>query len=219
VVTLEIHTGHVAVDLEVGACDRRERNPVRPQHERPGVILEEVAERQRPGRTGRAIRLAPTYVDGAPNDKEHSVEALVARARADDEPRVQSLWPRTFGAFSDLRVHRWQPIGVTIAAFGLVSLGVFWLWNLKPLLPQAGPDTTAVVHFEIRHGEQQTHRPADGSVLHLNTDTALTIDYGKTERGTAGSFNTLPAYGIVGRKSTWRCEGRSEFGMVFRATN
>ena len=115
-------------------------------------------------------------------DSEHSVEALVARARADDEPRVQSLWPRTFGAFSDLRVHRWQPIGVTIAAFGLVSLGVFWLWNLKPLLPQAGRDTTAVVHFETRHGEQQTHRLADGSVLHLNTDTAVTIDYGKAER-------------------------------------
>ena len=120
------------------------------------------------------------------------MEALVARARADDEPRVQSLWPRTFGAFSDLRVHRWQPIGVTIAAFGLVSLGVFWLWNLKPLLPQAGPDTTAVVHFETRHGEQQTHRPADGSVLHLNTDTAVNNRLRQDRAWYSGKFQYSP---------------------------
>jgi ferric-dicitrate binding protein FerR (iron transport regulator) len=56
-------------------------------------------------------------------DSEHSVEALVAHARAaDDDGRVQPLWPRAFADVSDLRVRRWQTSAVAIAALGLVSL-------------------------------------------------------------------------------------------------
>jgi transmembrane sensor len=43
------------------------------------------------------------------------------------------------------------------------------------------PSVTAL-HFETRHGEQQTHRLADNSVLHLNTDTAVTVRYNQRER-------------------------------------
>jgi transmembrane sensor len=38
------------------------------------------------------------------------------------------------------------------------------------------------LRFETRHGEQLSRRLADNSVLHLNTDTALTVRYSKTER-------------------------------------
>ncbi len=115
-------------------------------------------------------------------DSEHSVEALVARARADDDGRVQPLWPRAFAALSDLRVRHWQTTAVTIAALGLVSLGLFWLWNLRSIPQQASPAGATTLHFATRHGEQQTHRLADGSVLHLNTDTAVTVRYSRTER-------------------------------------
>ena len=115
-------------------------------------------------------------------DPDHSVEALVAQARADDDGRVRPLWPRVFGAVSDLRVRRWQTAAVTIAALGLMSLGLFWLWNLKPIPQQASPAGATALHFATRHGEQQTHRLADDSVLHLNTDTAVTVQYGKTQR-------------------------------------
>ena len=114
-------------------------------------------------------------------DSEHSVEALVARARADDDDRVQPLWPRAFAAVSDLRVRRWQTAAATIAALGLATLGVFLWWNLRPI-PQGSPAVAAALHFETRHGEQQTHRLPDGSVVHLNTDTAVTVRYGTTER-------------------------------------
>jgi transmembrane sensor len=39
-----------------------------------------------------------------------------------------------------------------------------------------------VLHFETRHGEQQTYRLADNTVVHLNTDSSVTIRYAKTER-------------------------------------
>jgi transmembrane sensor len=115
-------------------------------------------------------------------DPEHSVEALVAQARDDDDGRVQPLWPRAFAALSDLRIRRWQTSAVTIAALGVVSLGLFWLWNLRPIPQPASPAGATALHFATRHGEQQTHRLADDSVLHLNTDTAVTVQYGKTQR-------------------------------------
>jgi transmembrane sensor len=115
-------------------------------------------------------------------DSEHTVEALVAHARTDDDGRVQPLWPRAFAGLSDLRVRRWQTAAATIAAFGLASLGLLLLWNLRPIPQQASPADATALHFETRHGEQQTHRLADDSVLHLNTDTAVTVRYSKTER-------------------------------------
>src|SRR5262249_46787455 len=102
--------------------------------------------------------------------------------RADDDGNVQRLWPRAFAALTDLRVPRWQPAAVTIATLGLVSLGLLWLWNFRSIPQQASLTGVTALHFSTRHGEQQTHRLADGSVLHLNTDTAVTVQYSKTER-------------------------------------
>ena len=39
---------------------------------------------------------------------------------------------------------------------------------------------TTALHFETSHGEQSSHRLPDNSVLHLNTDSAVTIRFGKT---------------------------------------
>jgi transmembrane sensor len=115
-------------------------------------------------------------------DPEHSIEALVARARADKEDRVQPLRSRLFAAVSDFRFHRWQTSAVTVAALGLASFGLFLLWNLRSIPQQAIPAGATVLHFATRHGEQQTHHLADDSVLHLNTDTTVTVRYSKTER-------------------------------------
>jgi len=116
-------------------------------------------------------------------DSEHSVEALVARARADDDDeKVQPLWPRALAAVSDLRVRHWQTSAVAIAALVLASFGLFSLWNLRPIPQLGSPAGATSLHFATRHGEQQTHRLADGSVLHLNTDAAVTVQYSPTRR-------------------------------------
>ena len=54
-------------------------------------------------------------------------------------------------------------------------------WNWRPTLHPSAPGITAL-HFETGHGEQLTRRLADNSILHLNTDSAVTVRYGKNER-------------------------------------
>ena len=121
-------------------------------------------------------------LSGASAEPEHSVESLVARARADDDARVEPFWPRLLAAVSEAPVRRWQTAAATVAALGLLSVGLFLMWNRPPLPGQVSPADATALHFETRHGEQQTHRLADNSVLHLNTDTAVTVQYSKTER-------------------------------------
>ena len=71
---------------------------------------------------------------------------------------------------------------MAMAALGVVSLGLLVLWNLRPIAHVSTPAAATALHFETRHGEQQTHRLADNSILHLNTDTAVTVRYGDNER-------------------------------------
>ena len=119
-------------------------------------------------------------LSAASADPEHSVESLVARARAEDDGRVQTFWPRLFAAVSDIPARRWHTAIATMAALGLASLALFLWWNLRTQV--SAPADATSLHFETRHGEQQTHRLADDSLLHLNTDTAVTVRYSKTER-------------------------------------
>jgi transmembrane sensor len=55
-------------------------------------------------------------------------------------------------------------------------------WNSRSAGPESPSSGSTAQHFETRHGEQRTWRLADNTVLHLNTDSAITIRYGKTER-------------------------------------
>jgi transmembrane sensor len=121
-------------------------------------------------------------LSAASADPEHSVETLVARARQDDGGRVQSFWPRLFAPVIDLPVRRWQTAAATVVALSLATVALLLLWHLGPMSKHVSPADLTALHFETRHGEQQIHRLADNSVLHLNTDTAVTVRYSKTER-------------------------------------
>src|SRR5215831_1543469 len=114
-------------------------------------------------------------------DPDQSVEALVARARVNED--VQPSRPRIFAFGGDLSsVRLGLTAAVTMAAIALVSFALFSLWNIRPITPVSVSRGATVLHFETRHGEQQTHRLPDNSVLHLNTDSAVTVRYSKTER-------------------------------------
>jgi transmembrane sensor len=118
----------------------------------------------------------------ARTDPEYSLEAILARARAEDEPPVQPLWPRVIDAVRIRPSRRWLPAAVTMAACAVLSLGLLSWWNLRPIEHPSATEKITALHFETRHGEQLTRRLADTSVLHLNTDSAVTIRYGKNER-------------------------------------
>jgi transmembrane sensor len=111
---------------------------------------------------------------------QDSIDELLTRARHEEDAPVRPFWPRLVEILRTPSP-RWQAAAVAIAAIGAVSVGLLVLWDLRPLAHVSTPEVTAL-HFETRHGEQQTHRLPDNSVLHLNTDTAITVWYSKTER-------------------------------------
>ncbi len=118
----------------------------------------------------------------ARTDPEYSLEAILARARAEDDTSVQSLWPRVLETVRSRTSSRWLTAGVAMAACAALSLGLLLTWNVRPIQHPSTPDGTTALNFETRHGEQLSRRLADNSVLHLNTDSAVTIRYSKTER-------------------------------------
>jgi transmembrane sensor len=117
----------------------------------------------------------------ARTDREYSLEAVLARARAGDHP-VRPRWPRVIGALQGTPSRRWLTAGVAMAACGVLSLGLFLAWNVRPIEQPLVAGGITALRLETRHGEQLSRRLADNSVLHLNTDSAVTIRYGKTER-------------------------------------
>jgi transmembrane sensor len=112
----------------------------------------------------------------ARTDPEYSLEAILARASAEEGRPVQRLWPRVIEAVRETPSGRWFPAAAAMTV--VLSLGLLFTWNLRP----AGPTDIATLHFETGHGEQITQRLADNSVLHLNTDSAVSVRYSKSER-------------------------------------
>ncbi len=118
----------------------------------------------------------------ARTDPQYSLEAILARARAEDAGSVRQLWPRAIGAVRGRPFGGWFPATVAMAACALLSVGLLLRWNLRLTEHRAAPDRMTELHFETRHGEQLTRRLADNSVLHLNTDSAVSIRYSNSER-------------------------------------
>jgi len=115
-------------------------------------------------------------------DSKGSVDSIVARAQAAEDETIRPLWPRIRETTRNKLIPRWRTAAVTIAAFTVVSIGLLAWWNFRPALRGLAPDTVATLHFQTRHGEQQTRGLPDGSILHLNTDSAVAISYSKSER-------------------------------------
>jgi transmembrane sensor len=112
---------------------------------------------------------------------QSSIDDLLARARRVEDNPVRPLWPRLVEGMRT-PLAGWQTVAISIAAISAVSLGLLMLWTLRPIANVTAPDTVTALHFETRHGEQQTQRLADNSILHLNTDTAVTVRFSTRER-------------------------------------
>jgi transmembrane sensor len=118
----------------------------------------------------------------ARTDPEYSLEAILARARAEEEPGVQALGSRDSFAVRARPSRPWLAGAVAMAASVVLSLGLFSWWNVRHAAQPPVAESITELRFETRHGEQLSRRLADNSVLHLNTDSAVAIRYGKTER-------------------------------------
>jgi transmembrane sensor len=118
----------------------------------------------------------------ARTDPEYSLEAILARARVEEDTSVKSLWSRAINTVWVQAPRRWFPAAVTMAGFTVLTLGVLLTWNLSRIRHPWAPEGVTALRFETQHGEQLTQRLPDDSILHLNTDTAVDIRYRKAER-------------------------------------
>lgn len=102
-----------------------------------------------------------------------SIEAIVARARAAEESPARPRGLR-FPLFL-------PPLVAAAAGVAVVCLAVLFAWNARTASHPAVP-VVAALHFSTGHGEQATYRLADSSVLHLNTDSAVTVRFSDAQR-------------------------------------
>lgn len=111
-----------------------------------------------------------------------STDSLVALAReAAEEPT-----PIGFASIAVPRYTprgRWQVAAVAWGTLAVIGLSVLGWWSFSARAPQhAAVAAATTLHFSTRHGEQQTHRLPDDSVLYLNTDTSVTVRLSAAER-------------------------------------
>jgi transmembrane sensor len=112
---------------------------------------------------------------------EYSVEAILARARVEGGTVVRSLESPAIPRAGGQPPRRWLAAAFGVAVCAVLSLGLLFNWNARLFEHPSAPVVTEL-HFETRHGEQMTRRLADDSLLHLNTDSAVTIRYSETQR-------------------------------------
>jgi transmembrane sensor len=107
-----------------------------------------------------------------------SLEAALEQARSGDDAAVAPLgaWR---GLGSDPAQGRSRTarasmpwLAAAAAALAAVAIGLYW----------SAAERVPALQYATMHGEQLTERLADNSVLHLNTDTAVTVRYTKAER-------------------------------------
>lgn len=97
----------------------------------------------------------------------------MARARASDEADPDSVEAPPRPAPPRLR---WQ-FPAALAATLVVALSGWW-W----ISDRNDGVATELEHFATAHGKQLTKVLADGTVMHLNTDTSIAVSYGPGER-------------------------------------
>src|SRR5271165_2909628 len=113
----------------------------------------------------------------ATDDPAMSLDALLKLARQDQSDRVVDLTTATEveprrGRSSNRRV-AWS-----VAALIVLIVGALWM----PSRMRDGQWWGLPKTYHTAHGAQAVWHLPDGSVLHLNTDTAVTVRYSSTER-------------------------------------
>jgi transmembrane sensor len=120
------------------------------------------------------VALIAQALPTAADDPENPLNAILERAGTPDEADVRLLRANISGphAIPERRPIwiRWQ---FAVAAVLAVVIGGFLWWNADHPAPQ---------RYATGHGEQETWRLADNSVLRLNTDSAVTVRYRRAER-------------------------------------
>lgn len=110
----------------------------------------------------------------ASRESDEALESLLEMARAEASDRVVPVRPpaaREPARQYFMPRRRWSLAAAAMVAAAFVA----WWMNADP----PGPEPQ---RFATRHGEQAMQRLADGSVLHLNTDTVVEVRFDASSR-------------------------------------
>jgi transmembrane sensor len=121
------------------------------------------------------VALVARELPAAADDPEMSFESLVERAREASAANVVALdAPQPRASVAKIRTH--VPNGMRYAAaaavVAVVGSALLW-WKTERVTPQ---------RYATGHGELRSWHLADDSVLRLDTDSAVTVRYGRRER-------------------------------------
>jgi transmembrane sensor len=114
----------------------------------------------------------------ASDDPTLSVDALVEMARSDPTGGVVELAGPSVRYSTQVRPPRryWRRIAAA-ASVCVCAAGILIVWPTH-----GGHGVGGVKAYRTTHGEQGVWPLADGSTLHVNTDTAVTVRFSSTER-------------------------------------
>jgi transmembrane sensor len=113
-------------------------------------------------------------------ESPESLDALLARAQAEDASAVTPLWPRLATGLT--AAGGWRTTALGALACAVAGLAVLAVWRFAPPAQVSAPAALATLHFQTGHGEQATRRLPDDSVVHLNSDSTVTIHFSDQER-------------------------------------
>lgn len=120
------------------------------------------------------VALVASDLRMAADDSSEGLESLLELARADAAGRVVSAHPAMTRELSGRRYvtpRRWLIAAAAVVAAVSVA---WWVTAERP--------GSALETYRTRHGEQALQRLADGSTVHLNTDTAVQVKYDGNSR-------------------------------------
>jgi len=106
-------------------------------------------------------------------DESPSLEALLEDVRSEEATKVSPIAARRRALPATVSRHPWA---YAAAAAGVACLALLMLWGrvISPA-PRAAQQLSA--YYFTGHGQQLTQPLADGSLLHLDTDSAVSVRY------------------------------------------
>jgi transmembrane sensor len=121
------------------------------------------------------VALVARDLPRAADGPEMSIESLLDRARDASAAHIVELGtPQSRATVTRVQPRITNGVRFAAAAAVLVTIGsaLLW-WNGERVTPQ---------RYATQHGEQRSWHLADNTVLRLDTDSAVTVRYGRRER-------------------------------------
>ncbi len=110
------------------------------------------------------------------------LEELLRQGREDSAHDAEPLRGRLAGYVRDFGTARWRSVGLAAAAVVVAAVGLTLWWPIRPGPEPVVPEEVTTLDLVTPHGQDHAYHLADGSVLHLNSDSRATVRYSRHER-------------------------------------